>query len=59
MCPVCMATVALVAGGATSAGGLTALVVKKLHAKNGAKNTELITQTRGGQDESSESRVAS
>jgi hypothetical protein len=29
MCPVCIATAALIASGATSTGGLTALVVKK------------------------------
>ena len=30
MCPVCISTVALTVAGATSTGGLTALVVKKL-----------------------------
>src|SRR5262249_48740103 len=39
VCPVCIATVALIAAGATSTGGLTALVVKKRHAKTSAKNT--------------------
>ena len=33
MCPVCMATVALIATGAPTTGGLTALLVKKLRAK--------------------------
>jgi len=30
MCPACMATVALIVAGGTSAGGVTALVMKKL-----------------------------
>ena len=47
MCPVCIATVALVAAGATSAGGTAALVVKKLRAENGAKNINPKTQTEG------------
>ena len=38
MCPACITTVALMVAGATSTGGLTALVVKRLRAKTGAKN---------------------
>ena len=34
MCPVCISTVALAVAGATSTGGLTALVVKKLLTKS-------------------------
>jgi len=37
MCPVCLATVALWAAGATSAGGLTTLAVKKLCRRNSTK----------------------
>ena len=33
MCPACMSTAALMAAGATSAGGLTALLVKVFRAK--------------------------
>jgi hypothetical protein len=33
MCPFCMATVALIATGAPTTGGLTTLLVKKLRAK--------------------------
>jgi hypothetical protein len=36
MCPVCVASAALFAAGVMSAGGLTALAAKKLHAKNNA-----------------------
>jgi hypothetical protein len=36
MCPACMASAALIFTGIMSTGGLTALVAKKLHAKNNA-----------------------
>jgi hypothetical protein len=34
MCPVCIATAAWIAASATSAGGVSALVVKKVRNKN-------------------------
>jgi hypothetical protein len=38
MCPACVATtLALIAAGAGSAGGLTALIVMKVRTKRGAK----------------------
>jgi len=37
MCPACIATAALVVAGATSTGGLIALVARKLPAKTSAK----------------------
>jgi hypothetical protein len=36
MCPACIATATLVMTSATSAGGVTALVMKIVRAKNGA-----------------------
>ncbi len=36
MCPVCIATAALIAGGATGTGGLTALFVKTFSKKEAA-----------------------
>jgi hypothetical protein len=39
MCPACIASVALMVASVLSTGGLTALVVRKLGAKNGAKNS--------------------
>jgi len=33
MCPVCIATAALIAAGATSTGGLSAIVAKKLRSQ--------------------------
>jgi len=57
MCPACIATMALIVAGATSTGGLTALAMKKLRAKTGARDTDPTTQTRGEEDGSSQSRV--
>lgn len=64
MCPACVATVALIAAGAPTTGGLAALVVKKLRAKAGATtgadsiNINPATQAKGEQHESSENRGA-
>jgi len=44
MCPAFTTTTALIVAGATSTGGVTALVVKKLRAKTGAKIVEPTTQ---------------
>jgi hypothetical protein len=41
----CMTTVTLMAIGATSTGGVTALVVKKRRAKNSVRATDPTTQT--------------
>jgi hypothetical protein len=38
MCPACLATAALVVGGATTTGGVAALALKKLRAKLAAKS---------------------
>ncbi len=59
MCPACITTAAVMVAGATSTGGLTALVVKTLRAKTDAKNINPTTQTGGEQNGSSKSRVAS
>jgi len=40
MCPACLTTVALIAAGASSSGGFTALVVRALRAKSGAENAD-------------------
>jgi hypothetical protein len=45
MCPACIATRAPVVGGATSTGGLTAMVLKTLRAETGARRTDPTTQT--------------
>ncbi len=51
MCPACLANLALLAVGATSAGGAAAYVVKKLRAVNEAENINPETQTEGEQNE--------
>jgi hypothetical protein len=38
MCPACLTNVALMAAGAGSAGGMAAVVVKKLRSRSAAKN---------------------
>ncbi len=58
MCPACIATVALMVGGTTSAGGLTAVVVKKLRAKTDVKNIDPDIQTKGETDGPSKNRVS-
>ena len=39
MCPVCLATAALIAGSVTSTGGLAASAIKKFGRKNAADNS--------------------
>src|SRR5215813_3972518 len=61
MCPACLATVALVVTGATSAGGLTALAVNKLRARTGASAIATIQpggEQDGGQPHRDPRRVA-
>jgi hypothetical protein len=43
MCPLCLATTALIVTGSTSAGGLTAYVAKKLHTRRRAKAPSRIS----------------
>jgi hypothetical protein len=38
MCPVCLATAVLIAGSATSTGGLTAIAIKRFGVKNAVHN---------------------
>jgi hypothetical protein len=49
MCPVCLAAAALVAVKATSAGGLAALVIKKIHAKTIAHEFPIEPETKEDQ----------
>jgi hypothetical protein len=43
MCPVCLATAALIAGSATGTGGLTALVATTFWSRKPAHNFPIIT----------------
>jgi hypothetical protein len=58
MCPACLAATAAIVAGATSAGGLGALVAKKLRAGVGAEDFQLRMQPEGERDGTPEDRVA-
>jgi hypothetical protein len=49
MCPACIATAALLAAKASSAGGLTALVAKRLHTKTARKKNKLAAASRSAE----------
>ena len=64
MCPVCIATAMLIAGGATSTGGLGAIAIRKSMMSR-AMNADIVTNSneRRNQDDNehdreTESRVA-
>jgi hypothetical protein len=57
MCPACMATAAVIAVKATSAGGLTALAVKMLRPKTKAEPIDLNPQTLGDCYEPTHNRI--
>ena len=49
MCPACLATLAMIVAGATSTGGLAAVVVKKIRNETGAKLSVAIDKMKGKQ----------
>jgi hypothetical protein len=52
MCPICLATAALVVAGATSTGGLIALAVEKTRSgRTGVKSNDPTSHTGGEHDE--------
>ena len=46
MCPVCIATAVLIAGGASSTGGLAAIAIKTFGVKNAADNNPVPDEGR-------------
>jgi len=46
MCPVCLATAVIIAGSATSTGGLTAIAIKKFGVKNAVNNNPSPTLSK-------------
>jgi hypothetical protein len=52
MCPVCLATAVLIAGGVTSTGGLSAIAMKKFGVKNAVDNHPAPTPSKlsGGEN---------
>jgi hypothetical protein len=56
MCPVCIASAALIAAGVMSTGGLTAFVAKKLHPKTFADDRGSF-DSRGDRDSNTKSHT--
>ncbi|HET6217722.1 MAG TPA: hypothetical protein VFE27_11930 [Acidobacteriaceae bacterium] len=46
MCPVCITTAMLIAGSATSTGGLAAVAIRKFGVKNAVDNHSAPTPTK-------------
>jgi hypothetical protein len=57
MCPMCASTAALIAGGATSVGGLAALLAK-LRGWSVVKKIDQLFRNTGEQNELSANRIA-
>jgi hypothetical protein len=53
MCPMCLTTAALIAGGVTSSGGLAAIAIKKFGGKNPVDNQSAPapSRTKNGAEE--------
>ena len=49
MCPACLATLAMIVVGASSTGGLAALVVNKFRNDTSAKLTATVSKMKGNQ----------
>jgi hypothetical protein len=49
MCPACLATLAMIVMGASSTGGLAALVVNKIRNDTSAKSNAAISKMEGNQ----------
>ncbi len=47
MCPACMTSIALIAAGGSSAGGLAVFAMTKLRAKTGASRSPWNTDLKG------------
>jgi uncharacterized protein YoaH (UPF0181 family) len=55
VCPFCFSTIAMVAIGAVSSGGVAAIVVKKVRARHDA---EILTSQCKGEENATENRLA-
>jgi hypothetical protein len=58
MCPACIGTAVVIAGGATSSGGLAALVIKKFCAKNFARKIRTQFKFKESHDGQQQDRSA-
>ena len=59
MCPACLTTVALIAAGASSTGGLGAFVVRTLRGKGGAQDAGARSEPETGPRSTAEYPTAS
>ena len=50
MCPACLTTVALIAAGASSTGGLTAFVVRTLRPRSGDRDAASVPSPSASDD---------
>ena len=57
MCPVCIATAALIAGKVTSAGGFSAIAIKKLAVKKAADNDSASNPSRLSEKENAAGEI--
>jgi hypothetical protein len=58
MCPVCIATAALIAGKVTSTGGLAAIGIKRFSTKNNAGKNPGITAVGPSRTENGEREIS-
>ncbi len=58
MCPACVATVALLAAGATSIGGFGVEIIKTFRGKADSRDVNTTIQSHGDQNDPTENRVA-
>jgi hypothetical protein len=56
MCPLCLATVAWIAAGATSTGGLSALAVKRFRGRDRERSNNNLEKERSDGDHQRDSR---
>lgn len=56
MCPVCIATAALIAGKVTSSAGAATIAIKKLGGKNAANDLVQLNLNRSEEDQGSRNR---
>jgi hypothetical protein len=56
MCPLCLATVAWIAAGATSTGGISAFAVKRFRGRDRERSNNKIEKERSDGDQQRDSR---
>ena len=59
MCPACISTLALIATGVTSTGGLTALMAEELHSRTRGRRLSMQSKQEENKNDDSTSREES